>query len=166
MNDTDAMKLAIAEAQKAFDAGEAPIGALIIKNDEIISVAHNIRQDSRSPFDHAEILVLKSAAKQLGDWRLSGMTLYVTLEPCPMCLGALFQSRVDRLVFGCCDPKRTIDNFFPSLKDKKDINANNHNLAITGGILEEECAKLLKDFFRQGRERKKVGGCCGFPNDF
>jgi tRNA(adenine34) deaminase len=153
------MQEALHEAKLAFDAGEIPIGAVIVRQDQIIARAHNTRQQSRNPLHHAEIIVLEEAAKQIGDWRLNDCTLYVTLEPCPMCLGALFQARVGKLFFGCHDDKRDVTTFkndlhriFPNLKDTSELSSNNHSLAISGGILEIQCSKILKDFFASKRK--------------
>src|SRR5688572_28978876 len=100
------MKAALAEAKAAFDAGEVPIGAVLVKNGTTLARAHNTREQSKNPLHHAEIQVLEEAARILGDWRLTDCELYVTVEPCPMCLGALFQARVGKLFFGCYDDKR------------------------------------------------------------
>jgi len=149
------MKRALFQAGKAYQLSEIPIGAVLMKGDTLISEAHNTREQSRNPLHHAEILALEIAAHQLKDWRLEGTTLYVTTEPCPMCLGALLQARLDQLVFGCADPKRAQvieknqrgDFIFPSLKNISSITGNNHKLLIQGGVMEAECAQLLKDFF-------------------
>ncbi|OGP07827.1 MAG: hypothetical protein A2048_04435 [Deltaproteobacteria bacterium GWA2_45_12] len=103
------MQQALKEAQKAFDAGEIPIGAVLVEDGKIIARAYNTRQKTRNPLHHAEMIVLTKAGKKKKDWRLTNTTLYVTLEPCPMCLGALLQARVGTLVFGCADPKRQSD---------------------------------------------------------
>ncbi len=179
---TDAqwMQHALDLARVAFKAGEVPIGALIVKNDEVLAEAYNVRQGSKNPLDHAEIRALKEAAEKIGDWRLTGCTLYVTLEPCPMCLGALFQARIDRLVFGCADPKRKENEIFPTLLSQPSVlNFNNHNLAVTSGVLAENCSQILKDFFKMNREKthdekseiseiivSSQGGSCGFPDEF
>ncbi len=147
------MKLALEEAHRAMIDGEIPIGAVLVADGKVIARAHNKREHSKNPLQHAEMCLLQESGQQTGDWRLAGTTLYVTLEPCPMCLGALFQARVEHLVFGCLDPKREEDNFFPSLKNFQTLKANNHFLNVTGGVLAEECSQLLKDFFRQRREK-------------
>lgn len=156
MNDLPHMQEALAEAVKAATEGEIPIGAVLVKEEQIIARAHNTRQTSRNPLHHAEILVLEEAAQKLGDWRLNDYTLYVTVEPCPMCLGALLQARVGKLVFGCADPKRekplSQGYQFPSLKNETHVSGNNHTLEIVGGFLEPECVKLLKDFFKLCRK--------------
>ena len=150
MNDTDWMQVALEEAKKAVAADEVPIGAVLVRDSVVLSRAFNIREKSHNPLHHAEILVLEEAAKQIGDWRLEGCTLYVTLEPCPMCLGALLQARVPRLVYGCADPKRE-KSTFPSIARKNEISGNSHVVKITGGILEEECSTQLKNFFKSIR---------------
>ena len=154
MTDIDYMTFALAEARKAADEGEIPIGALLVRKSEIVASGHNVREKSKNPLHHAEMAVLEEGGKRLDNWRLSETTLYVTLEPCLMCLGALLQARVGRLVFGCTDPKRTSAHLFSSLSGQSSITANNHTLQITGGILENECATLLKDFFEGRRERQ------------
>lgn len=150
------MQQALEEANLSATAGEIPIGAVLVKDGQIIARAHNTRETSFNPLHHAEILVLEEAGQKLGNWRLNDCTLYVTVEPCPMCLGALLQARVGKLVFGCSDPKRENPSpngyQFPSLKNENRVNGNNHTLEITGGILGTECANLLKDFFKKRRK--------------
>ncbi|MBI2340709.1 MAG: nucleoside deaminase [Deltaproteobacteria bacterium] len=148
------MQLALVEARKAADEGEIPIGAVLVHKSEIVARAHNAREKSKNPLHHAEMAALEEGGKRLDNWRLSETTLYVTLEPCLMCLGAVLQARVGGLVFGCTDPKRASAHLFPSLSNQSSITANNHTLQITGGILENECAALLKDFFETKREKK------------
>ena len=155
----DGMQLALAEADKARLENEVPIGAVIICDNQIVASAHNTCEADKNPLQHAEIKVLSLAAKNLGRWRLNDCTLYVTLEPCPMCLGALFQARIDKLVFGCADSKRTMapngknssQSFIPGLIGKAELIDNNHRLEITAGIKAKECSQILKDFFRQKR---------------
>lgn len=174
MTDVYFMQMALEEARQAAKEGEAPIGALLVHEGKILARAHNVRESSRNPLDHAELRLLREIGQKTANWRLLGTTLYVTLEPCPMCLGALLQARVERLVFGCHDPKREGDDYFPSLQ-MATIQSNNHTLSITGGILKEECSQLLKDFFTKCREKPAQSvshkeelplGSCGFPNDF
>lgn len=150
MNDSDWMQAALKEAKKAVEASEVPIGAVLVKDDAVLARAFNTREKSHNPLHHAEILVLEEAAKKSGNWRLEGCTLYVTLEPCPMCLGALLQARVPRLVYGCTDPNRDFSTF-PSMRNKTDISGNNHVVQITGGVLKEECSAQLKEFFKSIR---------------
>ena len=147
------MKLALDQAQQAFERGETPIGCVIVKNDRVMVQSFNTREHDKSPLAHAEIKALLEATKIQGDWRLNDHTLYVTLEPCPMCLGALLQARVGHLIFGCTDEKRqmTSDQVFPSLKNRVQITDSNYKLSITGGILAEESSQLIKRFFKERR---------------
>lgn len=158
------MTEALAEAKEAFALGEIPVGALIACDGQIIARAYNTRECDKNPLNHAEIRVLTRAAAQKSDWRLNDCTLYVTLEPCPMCLGALFQARVGRLVIGCFDPKRSPEttsatrNVFPSLEPRLNgeqpivLASNNHNLEVYGGVFAAESAQLLKEFFKLRRQ--------------
>ena len=142
------MGLALAEARLAAQEGEVPIGAVLVKNGAVISRAHNRRENDKDATAHAEVLVIRDACQKLGSWRLSGTTLYVTIEPCPMCAGALVMSRVDRLVYGSSDYKAgAVESLFnitshPSL---------NHQLEVTAGIRQEECAAAMQAFFRERR---------------
>lgn len=160
-----AMQDALAEAKKAFQAGEVPVGAVLVRDGRIIAREHNTRECDKDPLNHAEIKVLKAGAQELGDWRLGDCELYVTLEPCPMCLGALFQARIGKLIFGCFDEKRSPShvspdrNAFPSLEARLRgqtapilMASNNHNLLIEGGICEADAAELLRRFFRERRK--------------
>jgi len=145
------MKEAIHEAKVAEAKGEVPIGAVIVYKDEIIARGRNEREATQSVFSHAEIVAIKQANEHLGSWRIEGCTLYVTLEPCQMCAGAIVQSRIDRVVFGATDPKSgcagTIMNL---LQDDR----FNHQVSLTGGILAEECGSLLSTFFQNIRKKK------------
>lgn len=137
------MKEALKEAEKAYEKGEIPVGALIVVNGEIISKAHNIKETTFDPTAHAEILAIREAARILGAWRLTDATLYVTKEPCIMCSGAIVNSRIKRLVYGCNDPKGgAVVSLYNILNDKR----LNHQVEITNGILEEECRVILKRF--------------------
>jgi len=145
--DTYFMKLALEQAELAFQADEVPIGAIIVgENGLICGKGYNCPISLNDPTAHAEIVALRQAAKKKKNYRLSGSTLYVTLEPCPMCLGAMVQARIDRLVFGAYDPKNgavsSIMNF--------PLDKMNHRFEIEGGLLSQECATILKEFF-QGR---------------
>lgn len=155
---------ALKEAQKAFAANEVPIGAVVVRDGQIIARAHNAREQTKNPIHHAEIQVIEQSARIKGDWRLNDCALYVTLEPCPMCLGALFQARVGRLIVGCLDPKRQKQNLpagrqvhIPSLSDlvqganTPSLFSNNHELKVEFGVQEEKAARLLKDFFKKRR---------------
>ena len=141
------MERAIALARAAAEIGEVPVGAVVIKDGEIIAEAHNLRHTGKVATAHAELLAIEEACRKLGTWRLSGCTLYVTLEPCPMCAGAIINSRVDRVVFGAKDAKA---GCFGSL-----INFNhypfNHKPEIIEGVCADECASLLSEFFLKKR---------------
>lgn len=152
LDDAGFMKEALKEAQAAFDAGEVPIGAVLVDPaGAIVARAHNMRETWRDGTAHAEIIALREAAKKLGRWRLSGLTLYVTIEPCPMCAGALVMSRVDRVVYGATDAKA---GACESLFNIVGHPALNHQLEMRAGILEDECRAIMKRFF-QGRRRKR-----------
>lgn len=160
MSQTNFMQAALEQAQIAYDGGEIPIGAVLVHNNKIIGRGYNQREQTKNPLHHAEMLALENGTRTLGDWRLKNSTLYVTLEPCPMCLGALLQARVDRLVYGCLDDKRTtICEFladgqtltWPGLSLVKQIVGNNHTITVTGPCLEQECLQLLQSFFKNRR---------------
>jgi tRNA(adenine34) deaminase len=140
----DWMRLALQQAQMAFAQGEVPIGAVVVHNEKVIASAHNEKEQRQDPTAHAEILALQSAARYLGSWRLSEATLYVTLEPCPMCAGALIQARLQKLVFGAPDSK---GGAVGSVMNVLDVTKWNHQVEVIAGILEEECARILKEFF-------------------
>ncbi len=145
------MGLALEEAQKAYDIGEVPIGAVIVRNGELVSKAHNLRQTKKNAIYHAEILAIKDACEILGGWRLTNSTLYVTIEPCPMCAGAILQSRIDRLVIGAMDSKAGACGSVLNLLNNQQFN---HQTEITTGILEKEASTLMKVFFQQLRKKK------------
>ncbi|MAA79570.1 MAG: tRNA-specific adenosine deaminase [Deltaproteobacteria bacterium] len=149
--DTFWMKHALALAQEAAQKGEVPVGAIVVYKDTIIGAAHNLRETHQDPIAHAEILAIKQASDHLGSWRLENCTLYVTLEPCPMCSGALWLSRIERCVFGCRDPK---SGFLGSISNLMDQEKLNHHYEICSGVLENECSEILRTFFRRIRERK------------
>ncbi len=146
------MKQALARAKAAAAAGEVPIGAVIVKDGEIISTGRNMRESKHNALHHAEIIAIDRACKKLKAWRLSGCTLYVTVEPCPMCAGALINSRISRLVFGCYDKKAGV---YGSVFDIHD-HAFNHYYEVTAGVMERECAKTMSDFFADLREKAKA----------
>lgn len=146
------MAEAIGEARRAGLVGEVPIGAVVVKDGEIIARGHNLRESGADPTAHAEMLAIKEASKRLGAWRLTDTTLYVTLEPCPMCMGAILQARITRLVFGPLDPKAGACG---SLYDLSNDARLNHAVEVTSGIMEDESANLLKDFFRLLRSKDK-----------
>lgn len=149
MNDDEKyMQMALVEAQKAFDLGEVPIGAVVVVNDEIVATGHNMREKWHDATAHAEIIAIKAACEKLERWRLTGATLYVTIEPCPMCAGALVMSRVDRVVYGSADSKAGgVESIFNIVNNQ----ALNHRLAVTEGVLGEDCRSLMKRFFRERR---------------
>lgn len=142
------MHLALEEARLAFEKGEVPIGAVVVHNQQVIARAHNEKELRQDPTAHAEILAVQRATKALGAWRLSEATLYVTLEPCPMCAGALVQARLKTLVFGAADSK---GGAVGSVTNVLDVNRWNHRIEVISGVLEEECAQILKEFFRKLR---------------
>lgn len=147
------MKEAIRQAKKAYKLDETPIGCVIVHVGKIIGRGYNRRNTDKSPLAHAEITAIKKASKKLGDWRLEECTLYVTLEPCQMCAGAIIQSRVTRVVVGCMNPKAGCAG---SVLNLLDVKAFNHQAELTTGVLEEECSALMTGFFRELRERKKM----------
>lgn len=148
------MRLAIDEALKAKDKLEVPIGAVIVQDDEVVASAYNLRETEQRSVAHAELLAIDEACKKLGTWRLEDATLYVTLEPCPMCAGAIVLSRVKRVVFGAYDPKGGCAGTLLNLLEFEKFN---HQAEVVGGMLEEECGNLLTTFFRELRQRKKAG---------
>jgi tRNA(adenine34) deaminase len=146
------MRMALDEAMAAGDAVEVPIGAVVVCDSAVIARAHNQRENDRDPTAHAELLAIRAAAGALGRWRLSDCTVYVTLEPCPMCAGAMHQARIARLVYGAPDPKA---GAVGTLYDLSDDERLNHRFDVSSGILAEESAALLKAFF--GRLRREGG---------
>ena len=152
MDDHHAMELAIAEAERAGALGEVPIGAVIVRGDEVVGRGHNRREIDGDPLAHAELLAIREAAERVGGWRLVGCTMYVTLEPCAMCAGALVNSRIHRLVFGAHDPKA---GYCGTLGDLVRDPRLNHRLEVTAGVAAEECGSLLTAFFRELRQRPK-----------
>ncbi len=142
------MGQALREAELAFEEDEVPVGAVIVFENRIIGRAHNQREQLTDPTAHAEILALTQASAELESWRLNGTTMYVTLEPCPMCAGALVNARVDRLVFGCMDPKAGACGTLWNLVQSEKLN---HQLQLVGGLMEEDCREILQRFFRMKR---------------
>jgi tRNA(adenine34) deaminase len=139
-------------ADKAYQLGETPIGCVIVKDDKVLVQAYNRRNTDKNTLAHAEMLAIKKACKKLGDWRLEGCTMYVTLEPCPMCAGALVQSRIDRVVIGAMNPKA---GFAGSLINLFDVEGLNHKVQIETGVMAEESSELMKSFFKELRANKK-----------
>lgn len=144
------MREAIHQARLAEAIGEVPIGAVVVRDGVIVGAGHNLRETRRDPTAHAEMIAIKQASEALGAWRLLGCTLYVTLEPCPMCAGAILQSRVERVVYGASDPKAgCAGTLMDLLRDSR----FNHESPWVSGVLGEECGGLLTDFFRRLRNR-------------
>ena len=147
------MQEALEEAKKAAALGEVPIGAVIVYKDEIIARAHNLRETTQNALTHAESMAIQEACSKIGSWRLEETTLYVTLEPCPMCAGAILQSRVPRVVYGARDIKAgCVDSLYRLLNDPR----FNHECSVTEGVMAEECGQILTDFFKALRDRKKA----------
>ncbi|MGE7980788.1 tRNA adenosine(34) deaminase TadA [Psychrobacillus sp. NPDC093200] len=146
------MNLAIEEAKKAATIGEVPIGAIIVHKNEVIARGYNLRETTQNATTHAELLAIQEACAKIGSWRLEETTLYVTLEPCPMCAGAILQSRIPRVVYGARDLKAgCVDSLYTLLND----NRLNHVCEVTEGVLAETCGNLLTTFFRELRMKKK-----------
>ena len=148
MDDAKWMRAALDEARQASLEGELPVGCVIVKDGRIIASGHNTRERTGDPTDHAEIAAIRRAARELGGWRLAGCTLYVTLEPCPMCAGAISQSRVERLVYGAADPRYGCAGSVYRIPEDP---AFNHFCKSDGGVLADECAALLREFFASHR---------------
>lgn len=150
-NDEYYMKLAIEEAKKAQKLGEVPIGAIIVKNNEVIASAHNLRETAQLPTAHAEHIAIERASKVVGSWRLEECKLYVTLEPCVMCAGAIVMSRIPKVVYGATDPKGGCSGSLMNLLEESRFN---HRAEVVKGVLEQECGDLLRNFFREIRLKK------------
>lgn len=146
------MRAAIREAKKAYALEEVPIGCVIVYEDKIIARGYNRRNTDKNTIAHAEMTAIKKASKKLGDWRLEGCTMYVTLEPCQMCAGAIVQARLDEVVIASMNPKAGCAG---SVLNLLEIPAFNHQVKITKGVLEEECSFMLSTFFKELREKKK-----------
>lgn len=146
------MKAAIKQAQKAYDLGEVPIGCVIVHKGKIIGRGYNRRNTDKNTLAHAEITAINKASKKIGDWRLEECTLYVTLEPCQMCAGAIVQARITEVVMGCMNPKAGCGGSILNILEMPQFN---HQVKVVRGILEESCSQMLKDFFAKLRERNK-----------
>ena len=145
------MRQALQQAQHAFDAGEAPIGCVIVKDNVAVGSGYNLRETANDPTAHAEIVALRAAGATLGTWKLTDCTMYVTLEPCTMCAGALVNSRIPKLVYGCDDPRAgAVRTMYAICEDPR----LNHRLEVVRGVCATESSELLKSFFRQLREQK------------
>ena len=147
------MKEAIRQAKKAAAIGEVPIGCIIVYEDKIIGRGYNRRMVDHTVLAHAEILAMKKACKKMGDWRLEGCTMYITLEPCPMCAGAIVQARIPRVVVGSMNPKAGCAG---SVLNLLEMDGFNHKVEVIRGVLQEECSSMLSDFFKELREKKKM----------
>lgn len=147
------MKEALRLAKKAYALGEVPIGCVIVYEGKIIGRGYNRRKTDKNTLSHAEITAIRKASKYMGDWRLEGCTLYVTLEPCQMCAGAIVQARIPEVVMGCMNPKAGCAGSILNLLNMPEFN---HQVAVTGGILEAECSTVLKTFFAELRARNKA----------
>lgn len=152
-SDESFMKQAVKQAKKAYDKLETPIGCVIVHEDKIIARGYNKRNMKKNTLAHAEILAINKASKVLGDWRLEDCTMYVTLEPCPMCAGAIVQARIPRVVIGSMNPKAGCAGSVLNLLQQDGLN---HRVEITKGVLAEECSGLMTSFFRELRKKKKA----------
>ncbi|HEV8325228.1 MAG TPA: tRNA adenosine(34) deaminase TadA [Myxococcota bacterium] len=153
MTDELFMQEAVREAETAAAEGEVPVGAVIVHDGRVIARGRNLRETWQDPTAHAEVVAVRAAAQALGSWRLEGCTLYVTMEPCPMCAGVLVNARVDRLVYGCADPKAgAVDTLYRVCNDAR----LNHRVDVTAGVLDGTCGDLLRSFFRSIRRGDRV----------
>ncbi|RDU23481.1 tRNA adenosine(34) deaminase TadA [Anaerosacchariphilus polymeriproducens] len=146
------MKEALRQARKAYALEEVPIGCVIVYEGQIIARGYNRRNSDKNTLSHAEIIAIRKASKKLGDWRLEGCTMYVTLEPCQMCAGAIVQSRMSQVVIGSMNPKAGCAGSVINLLEMQEFN---HQVLVTRGFMEEECSQILKNFFKELREKKK-----------
>src|SRR6478736_4542163 len=154
------MRLALREATRALEHDDVPIGALVVRDGEVIGTGHNEREVRADPTAHAEMIALREAARAIGSWRVLDAVLYVTLEPCAMCAGAIVLARVPRVVYGCTDPKAGAAG---SVLDVLAEPRLNHRPGVTGGVLQPECAQLLKDFFAARRRRSLPSAIATHP---
>lgn len=150
--DVDFMQIALQQAQLAWDLGEVPVGAVLVKEGEVIAYGYNQPIDKHDPTAHAEIMALRAGAEILGNYRLPGCELYVTLEPCMMCAGAMMHARLAKVVYGASDPKTGVCGSVLNLFEQSKLN---HHTAVIGGVMSEECSTLLKDFFASRRAAQK-----------
>lgn len=150
MTDDEYMQLALREAESAFLKGEIPVGAVIVCRDKVIASVHNLKEERHDPTAHAEMLAIQAACAYLGRWRLSDCTMYVTLEPCPMCAGALVQSRMRRLVYGAYDEKAGAAGSVVDLLDNPRLN---HQVFVTSGVMRTQCQDILQRFFAELRNK-------------
>lgn len=152
-NDLRMMRRAIDLAHRAWDVNEVPVGAVVYRGEEVIAEAYNLRESDRDPTAHAELLAMRQASQRLGEWRLNDCSLAVTLEPCPMCAGAIVNARVGRLIYGASDPKAGAVESLYSLCDDRRLN---HRPEVIRAVLAPECRGLLRDFFKQRRRENKL----------
>ena len=146
------MKEALLQAKKAEKLGEVPIGCVIVKDGKIIARGYNRRNTDKNTLAHAELQAIRKASKAVGDWRLEECTMYITLEPCQMCAGAIVQARIPRVVVGCMNPKAGCAGSILNLLDMPEFN---HQVELTTGVMEEECSQMMKSFFKELREARK-----------
>ena len=147
------MKQALRLAKKAMDSGDVPIGCLIVYDGKVIARGYNRRNKEKQSLAHAELIAIRKASKVIGDWRLEECKMYVTLEPCQMCAGAIVQARIPEVVIGCMNPKAGCAGSIINLLDMQEFN---HQVKVTRGVLEEECSVLLKNFFKELRDRRRT----------
>ena len=147
------MKQALRLAKKAMDSGDVPIGCLIVYDGKVIARGYNRRNKEKQSLAHAELIAIRKASKVIGDWRLEECKMYVTLEPCQMCAGAIVQARIPEVVIGCMNPKAGCAGSIINLLDMQEFN---HQVKVTRGVLEEECSVLLKNFFKDLRDRRRT----------
>ena len=146
------MKEALIEARKAYDLGEIPIGAVVVRDGQVIARGHNLTETTKDPTAHAEMIDIREAARVLGGWRLIGCSMYVTVEPCSMCTGAMIWSRIENLYIGTMDPKAGACGSVFNIAEEDRLN---HSINVERGILEEECRSIMKEFFKELRKKKK-----------
>ncbi|RYF66633.1 MAG: tRNA adenosine(34) deaminase TadA, partial [Comamonadaceae bacterium] len=158
--DTHWMRLALAEAQAAASAGEVPVGAIVVKDGQVIATGRNAPMEGHDPTAHAEIVALRAAAQRLGNYRLDGCSLYVTLEPCAMCSGAMLQARIARVIYGAPEPKTGAAGSVLNLFGHAEIN---HQTQVQGGVLAEECGTALSEFFRRRRRQQRTDALARHP---
>ncbi len=159
MQDTDQeeidekfMREALKQARKAYAIGDVPIGCVIVRDGKIIARGYNRRTHDKDPLAHAELKAIEKASRKIGDWRLEGCTIYITLEPCPMCAGAIVQARIDRAVIGCMSPKSGCAGSIVNLLQMDEFN---HQVELTTGVLDAECSELITDFFEELRDKNE-----------
>lgn len=153
MTDEEYMQLALQEARAAAEIGEIPIGAVLVVDGKVVAKAHNMRETWNDATAHAEVIVIREACKKLGRWRLNDSALYVTVEPCPMCSGAIVNSRIEKVVYGCPDAKSGGAESIFNIVSNPNLN---HNAQVVSGVCELECVQVMKDFFKRRRAENKL----------